>query len=38
VDAALTGGIRTRDLRGDASTAEFTEAVVERLSDERSRS
>ena len=38
VDAALTGGIRTRDLRGDASTAEFTEAVVERLLAERSRS
>ncbi len=31
VDAALTSGIRTRDLHGDATTAEFTQAVVERL-------
>jgi 3-isopropylmalate dehydrogenase len=31
VNAALTSGIRTRDLQGHAGTAEFTDAVVERL-------
>lgn len=38
VDAALTGGASTRDLGGDAGTAEFTDAVVERLHAERSQS
>jgi 3-isopropylmalate dehydrogenase len=31
VDAALDGGLRTRDLGGDAGTDEATEAVLERL-------
>jgi 3-isopropylmalate dehydrogenase len=31
VDRAMEGGIRPRDLGGDASTAETTEAVLEEL-------
>ena len=31
VDRALEGGLRTRDLGGDATTAQATEAVLEHL-------
>lgn len=35
LEGSLAAGVKTRDLRGDASTEEATRAVVERLSESR---